>query len=324
MERRMAMDKRAFLGIDTSCYVTSAALIDENLKLIADERRPLEVAPGARGLRQQEAVFIHIKNLSGVMEALMGQMDSDFSLSGVGVSIAPRPREDSYMPVFKVGEMLGRSIASSLRIPFVPLNHQGGHISAGLWSATGPSDEEFLALHVSGGTTELLHVARVLESIQVLELLGSSLDLHAGQFVDRVGLAMGLPFPAGPELERLSSRGDPGVISIPSSVRGMDMSFSGPTTRAIRELEAGADPQDVAAGVLRCIANTLEKVIRNAMAATGLDSVLLVGGVMANQRIRQRLIHRLGGAIRLYFAEPHYSGDNAVGIALETAHRIMN
>ncbi len=325
------MCKKVFLGIDTSCYVTSVAIVDGDLNLLGDERHPLAVPYGKKGLRQQDAVFSHVKNLSGVIDSIMKNASKEgtlhLELAGVGASVSPRSEEDSYMPVFKVGEMAGRVIASTWSVPFFSLSHQEGHIAAGIWSQSKWDSEDFLAIHISGGTTEFLRVNTVSSGntrLYIKDMLGGSEDLHAGQFIDRVGVHMGLPFPAGPDLEILARQGDPDKVHIPSSVNGLKMSFSGPATCGIKALKDGADPRDVAAAVERCIANTLEKVIRRGVDITGLNTVLIVGGVAANEGIKARLRHRLKGIYgdSLYFAVPKYTGDNAVGIAVETARRL--
>ncbi|PKM81302.1 MAG: O-sialoglycoprotein endopeptidase [Firmicutes bacterium HGW-Firmicutes-14] len=306
-----------YLGIDTSCYTTSLAVMDGGGSLLCEERKVLSVPQGGRGLAQNEAVFQHINNLPVLIERVLTAAPSGVLL-GVTASTRPRPAAGSYMPVFKVAESYGRSIASMLKIPFVETSHQEGHLAAGIWSAGGPGGQEFLAAHISGGTTEILRVANAGEGQFDISILGGTADLHAGQFVDRVGVRLGLPFPAGPHLEDLAgeSRAE---ISIPSSARDYTVSFSGPEAAAMRLAEQGAKPADIARAVEKCVANTLEKVIRKAVLETGLKDVLIVGGVSANRYIRERLPARLGHSAigaKLFFASGALSSDNAVGVAL--------
>ena len=305
-----------FLGIDTSYYTTSAALVDGSGRLLEDRRRPLAVRPGDRGHSPAEAVWKHIKSLPEEVEPLLAAYRG--RIAAVAASTRPRPAEGAFLPPFKVSEGFGRTVAASLGVPFYPSSHQEMHIMAGLWSADRPPEgEQFLAVHLSGGTTELIRVTRRPGGFDE-ELLGGTVDLHAGQFVDRVGVALGLPFPAGPHLERLMAEGTPNRVVLPSHVDGLRLSFSGPETAAQR-LVGQAAPADLAMAVIYCIAKTLEKWLRNAMAETGLHEVLIVGGVSANQLLRQRLRvkleHRAVGG-RLSFAQPKYSTDNAVGTAL--------
>jgi len=305
-----------YLGIDTSAYTTSLAVVDGEGNLFSEARSVLSVNPGGRGLAQNEAVFQHVANLPVLFERLSAEVDF-FHLKGVAASVRPRPVEGSYMPVFRVSESYGRSLAATWKVPFVGTSHQEGHLAAGIWSAKGPAATEFLAVHLSGGTTELLRVTKG-QHFQI-SILGGSTDLHAGQFVDRVGVYLGLPFPAGPALEKLAREAPEDGTSLPSSVNGYDVSFSGPETAARRLLEKKYPASAVARAVEKCIAISLEKVIRKAVESTHIRDILVVGGVSANQYLRERLLARLGhraeGA-KIYFAAPSLSSDNAVGVAV--------
>ncbi|MDO4733196.1 MAG: O-sialoglycoprotein endopeptidase [Bacillota bacterium] len=298
------------LGIDTSCYTTSVALVDVDGRLLAEGRRPLSVARGERGLRQSEGLFSHVKQLPLVMEELMAQAQPEWGpVQAIAVSSRPRPKEGSYMPVFLAGEGLARSLAAAFSCPLFRFSHQEGHIESALASAGLHWKEPFLALHLSGGTGELLF-AQPLENAPgfQVELIGDC-DLPPGQFVDRVGVALGLPFPAGPHLESLA--GDlQGEFRLSGSVQGMHISFSGPESAAQRAILAGVEPWAVAAAVLDNIGKSLEKAVRFAMAEYKCRRVIAAGGVAANARIRRRL-EKIG----LRFAEPRFAGDNAFGLA---------
>lgn len=315
---------KTYLGIDTSCYTTSLAVVDGEGNLLSEARKILSVPQGGRGLSQHEAVFQHIGNLPQLLQAVVNG-NNPASIQGVAASTRPRPIEGSYMPVFRVAETYGKSMASVLGVPFVSTSHQEGHLAAGIWSAGGPQEKEFLAVHLSGGTTELLLVVRreARNNRQGtgfdITILGGARDLHAGQFIDRVGVSLGLPFPAGPRLEALAALGGNTGITIPSSVKNYDISFSGPEAAAARLVAQKADPAGIARAVEKCIAGSLEKVLSKAVPDTGIWDVLIVGGVSANSYIRERLSERLHHKVvgaRLHFAGPGLSSDNAVGIAL--------
>lgn len=307
----------AALGIDTSNYCTSLALVDTEGNPLADERIWLPVPQGERGMQQSEAVFHHVNHLPD----LFSKLDlSSVQVVAVGVSKAPRPVEGSYMPVFRVGTAWGASLAHAWNVPLVETSHQEGHLAAGELSAS-PSlaADHFLAIHLSGGTTELLNVQRKRGGYNI-QRIGGTTDLNAGQVVDRIGVAMGLSFPAGPELERLAQDAPKKIsFAVPSAVKGLDCSFSGPYSALARAWEGKeASPEVIAFAVLRCISNTLEKLLLNAFAAGYPRTVLIVGGVAANGLIRQRLRERLGHSAvgaALHFAQARYSGDNAVGVA---------
>jgi N6-L-threonylcarbamoyladenine synthase len=305
------------MGIDTSNYTTSVAIMDQNGNLITEFRKLLPVERGERGLRQSEAVFKHIEQFSDVMEGL--DLD-DFSYQDLfKIVVSNRPRNDieSYMPVFRVGESQAKSMANLLQIPLKEVSHQEGHLMAGIWSADGPQKQNFLAVHLSGGTTDILKISRANNNFKIDEL-GSAVDLNAGQFIDRVGVAMGLNFPAGPELEELAKKGEQGAVIIPSAVDGYDISFSGPNSAAMRAISAGEKPGDIALAVQSCIAKALEKVLRLALKEAESSQILVVGGVAANNYIKKRLKKKLehpavGG--ELFFAKTKFSSDNAVGVA---------
>ena len=177
------------LGLDTSCYTTSAALCGTD-ECPRQERRLLPVPAGERGLRQSEAVFAHVRQISQVIVPLLHAPHPPIDC--VCASTAPRDGEDSYMPVFLVGAGYGRALAAALRVPFYTTTHQRGHLRAARVE-TGLPEGDFLALHCSGGTTDVL-VCRDGE----IRKHSSSLDLHAGQLVDRIGVMLDLPFPSGP------------------------------------------------------------------------------------------------------------------------------
>jgi N6-L-threonylcarbamoyladenine synthase len=305
------------LGIDTSAYTTSAALADETGRRVWDERLLLPVEPGEQGLMQSEAFFWHGRHLPQLWRSLPKNM---WRLIGaVGASTKPRSVADSYMPVFTAGYGAAVAIASALGVPLVETSHQEGHLAAALYTGEGAALREFCAVHLSGGTTEMLwvrHKAGIFET----EIIGRTEDLHAGQFVDRVGVALGLPFPAGAELERLAQAGAPEAAAlIPAAVKGCNVSFSGPESAARRLLQAGRSPADVALATEGCIVRSLTKMLRRTPVENTTD-VLFVGGVAANSYLRAELRRRLP-ELRFHWAPPELSRDNAVGVAIIAAQR---
>lgn len=312
-----------YLGIDTSAYTSSVAVVDNDKNLVWENRRLLKVPPGERGLAQSEALFQHIQ----VLPELIGKVPQDIwdKISGIGVSIAPRPVEGSYMPVFTAGYAIASSIASSLRAELVLTTHQEGHLAAGLESTGEIIGENFLAIHLSGGTTELLHVKKINPGRFDIQILGGTQDLHAGQFIDRVGVRLGLPFPAGKELEKLALRSAPGSASLlPSSVKGYEISFSGVETAAQRLIDERRRPADVARAVEGSIARSIAKLLEKAFAETQLSNVLFVGGVSSNKFIRSEIEKRLSQKARFHWAKPEWSTDNAIGVAFLTRESILN
>ncbi|MEG1726992.1 MAG: O-sialoglycoprotein endopeptidase [Acidaminococcaceae bacterium] len=306
--------REVYLGIDTSCYTTSVALIDRQGSLVAERRRILEVKLGAKGLAQSEMVFQHTRNLPELMEEILDRQN--MHILGIGVSKQPRPVEESYMPAFLTGYGLARSLAVALTIPLLPLSHQENHLEAGLWSAQGPQAGKFLLLHASGGTTDILLATREETGRYHLTYVGGSIDLHAGQFIDRIGVALGLQFPTGPALEQMAATAKI-KHELPIAVQKNRISLSGPATAALRALTAGAEPAALALGVEYTLAETFVRCLRNIAKEQQVQAVLLVGGVASNRYIREHIITRLQKyRIRVYIPEAKFSGDNATGCAV--------
>ena len=299
------------LGIDTSCYTTSVAAADE-AGVICSHRKLLPVQQGARGLRQSEAVFAHIKQLPDLydqaMESLAGR-----PVDAVCVSASPRDDEASYMPVFLSGLSFARVAAASLKVPLLTTTHQRGHVRAALQDS-GLRASDYLALHLSGGTTEVLHMRG-----DQLKLISGTRDLHAGQLIDRVGVALGLPFPAGPYLEKLAADGEAHSL-LPVSMEGIDCHFSGAEARAGQWIKEGKmPPEEIAAEVFSLVARTVLRLLTAAKEQTGVSDALITGGVASSQLLRDLLgeinrKRRLG--LRLYFGQRQFAGDNAAGVAL--------
>ena len=353
------MTEEVYLGIDTSCYTTSLFFMDRQGHTVAEARRILKVKPGGCGLQQSEMLYQHTRNLPELMEeAAQGHL---FSLLGIGVSARPRPREDSYMPAFLAGLGFARSLAAVSHVPLWQISHQENHLEAALWSAKGPEADRFLFLHASGGTTDLLlaeknsgsgaGAAGAAAGYQLTEI-GGSLDLHAGQFVDRVGVALGLGFPAGPALEQLAAQHTE-IPEIPVSVHKTSVSLSGPCTWVLRAIEKsekgtavlqqadsanGAEGRtdtarfaeanhatgarktvsaaNLAAGVQWGLAETFVRMLRNGAAEYNVHEVILAGGVSSNRWIRDHITEKLARRhIRVWLPEAKYSGDNASGCA---------
>lgn len=307
------MKQKAYLGIDTSCYTTSVAVMSDDGQLLSEARQILSVKPGRCGLQQSEMVFQHTRNLPLLIEKALH--DCDAAVSAIGVSGCPRPVEDSYMPAFLAGVSAARAVAAVSRVPLYIISHQENHMEAGIWSAGGPETANFLMLHASGGTTDMLLAQQTADGRYLLQQVGGSMDLHAGQFIDRVGVALGLQFPTGPQLEKLAETA-PHMTELPVSVRKLQVSLSGPATAALRKLQAGEDKAALALGVEYALAETFARMLRNGAAAYQVADVLLVGGVASNKFIRAYVESKLQKRnIRLWVPEARFSCDNASGCA---------
>ena len=300
-----------FLGIDTSNYTTSAALYDSEKGEIIQKKKLLPVKEGELGLRQSDAVFSHVKQLGGIVEELFD--NNKYDIDAIGVSTRPRDIEGSYMPCFMVGDMVTKTISSVLNVPRYEFSHQQGHIAAALFSA-GRIDllnEKFIAFHLSGGTTEALLVTPDDERIIKCEKIAGSADLKAGQAVDRVGVMLGLPFPAGKYLEELALSST-AKFKIKPTMKGADCCLSGIENKCKKMLESGEKREDIALFCLKSIEAALCGITDALISEYGKLPLLYAGGVMSNKIIRKNIEEKYGGI----FAMPEFSSDNAAGIAV--------
>lgn len=318
------MKKECFVGFDTSNYTTSVAVCNVEGEVVANLKAPLPVSKGERGLRQSDAVFAHIKNLPELSDKL-GQVLDGYRVAGVGVSARPRSVDGSYMPCFLSGIAAARAFAAAAGTDVFEFSHQDGHVMAALYSsgATGALlGKEFIAFHVSGGTTEMM-LARPNDFTFTLDLVGQTADINAGQLIDRVGVMMGIDFPCGRELERLASSFSGKMAKSRVVVRensGMiECNLSGIENIAKNMYEKDGDKAAVAAYVFSCVRDTLLAMAREAILKYGNMPVLFAGGVMSNRLMRGAL----SKSLEAYFAEPEFSADNAAGIALLCREKIM-
>lgn len=307
-----------FLGIDTSCYTTSIGVVDEMENLILDKRIILKVKPGNRGIRQSEAFFQHIKNLDDLIKEIFNDI-KPHEIKAIGISFKPRNVDSSYMPVFYSGLHIGNILKYTLNVPAYLLSHQENHIYAGLWSSKIDIKNPIAVYHVSGGTTELLYVTMDNNKLDI-KIIGGSSDLYAGQFIDRVGVSMGLNFPCGAEMDMLSRNAMTDEIVIPVSIRGEYMSFSGPETFVQRLIEKGNyDKASLSKAIFISIAKSIEETLIYSKKNYDWSEVLLIGGVTSNSVIKEYLksSKRLKTFnINVIFAQKEYATDNAIGGAV--------
>ncbi len=299
-----------FLGLDTSNYTTSVSLYDSGSGTMIMRKKLLPVRQGECGLRQSDAVFHHTVQLPELVQEVLAA--SPGKIAAVGVSDRPRDAEGSYMPCFLVGKGAGEMIASALDAPVYGFSHQSGHIAAALFSAehTELVGKRFLAFHVSGGTTEALLVEGGGDRIFSVQLVGKTLDLNAGQLIDRVGVMLGLPFPCGAELERFAEHNTE-PVKARVTLKGSDCCLSGGENICRRAFEGGRTKEYTAALCLEIVGKTIDGMCEALLEEYGDIPVVFAGGVMSDRIIKERLLARYGA----YFAQPAYSADNASGTA---------
>ena len=309
------------IGFDTSNYRTSVAAVTLDGEILVNHRELLPVSNGERGLRQSDAVFAHIRQRRNSEEKLRGALEGR-QIAAAAASTKPRDGEESYMPVFQVGFTAGSMLAAALNVPFYETTHQRGHLAAAMAGTALEKEDRLLAVHLSGGTTDLL----VMDSEKV-EQIGGSADLHAGQLVDRAGVAMGLPFPSGEELEKLALLGkSEGLLGCSLDKGDLTCHLSGAETKVQQWIQAGNMPrEDIAREIYDLLARTLARMLKAGAEKTGLKKALVTAGVAASALLRQLLEERrlkTRGCPEIVFGKPEMSGDNAVGVALIGAKRL--
>ncbi len=302
----------SIIAFDTSNYTTSIAFFDGKDGMNCSKLLP--VKQGELGLRQSDAVFHHTKSLPELSGRLFSHADIS-SVTAVGVSTRPRAVEGSYMPCFLVGYSHASLLADALRVPLIQCSHQQGHVAASLWSAERLEllDRPHLAWHLSGGTTELLLVEPEGKNVSCRRI-GGTTDISAGQLIDRTGQLLGLPFPAGKHLDALSAdaeKQDCFKVKCPA----MEFSLSGVQNKVMQYAEAGNQPEDTASFALRCVVHAVFQATCNARNAYPDLPVVFSGGVASNSLLRE-----LTAPLHPIFAQPAYSTDNAMGVAV-IAHR---
>ncbi len=330
------------LGIDTSNYKTSLAVLDPE-NIISDIRQFLDVKQGERGLRQSDALFQHVKNLPEIFEQMREEYRGDFR--AIAVSSKPRPVEDSYMPVFLAGESFARAVGSALNIPVISFSHQEGHMQAIRSYTEMGYMKEFLACHFSGGTCEVLQVkCREKPQISIpegysfirgeglfydIEITGGSKDISFGQVLDRAGVAMGFPFPAGEKLDEIAvSAGRSSSMLTPIKVYDAQINLSGIDTQIKKKLQnlslsrsvITSDEQvrdEMIREIFIRISDGIAEMLRQASSKTGLKDIIMSGGVSSSRFIRSYVSDQLDEEdIIVYFDDYDLATDNAVGTAL--------
>lgn len=299
-----------FLGFDTSNYTTSVAVFDSFDGSIRQSKKLLPVKEGHSGLRQSEALFHHINQLTEVSENILKSLRE---LKAVGVSAFPRNISGSYMPCFLAGKTAAEMIAAVNGSELVYTSHQIGHIAAALYSC-GRLDllkYPFIAFHVSGGTTDCLYCIPDRDDIINPEIIFTSLDLKAGQAIDRIGLMLGFNFPCGREIERLAEKSN-AVFSVKPFIKKGNCSLSGVENKCKKMLENNFQSEDIAKYCLTYIGEAILCMAEEAVRKYGNLPMIFAGGVMSNKHIKNMILSKYDA----FFADPQFSCDNAAGVSI--------
>jgi N6-L-threonylcarbamoyladenine synthase len=310
------------LGIETSCDETAVALYDGEKGLVANRVfSQVELHRRHGGVVPELASREHIERLLPMVEAVLAEAGTEpQAIDGIAYTAGP-----GLIGALLVGASVARALGYAWGIPVIGVHHLEGHLLAPALEPGAPGFP-FVALQVSGGHTLLVEV----EGVGRYRILGETQDDAAGEAFDKTAKLLGLGYPGGPALAALAEHGRPGVFEFPRPMLdrpGLDFSFSGLKTAVVvavrgRELDDVARA-DVARGFEEAIVDTLVTKSLRALKATGLDTLVVAGGVGANRRLREALTARLAAArARAFFPRPEFCTDNAAMIALAGHHRL--
>jgi N6-L-threonylcarbamoyladenine synthase len=315
------------LGIETSCDETAVAVYDSERGLLADIlHSQIELHREYGGVVPELASRDHIRKCLPLVRSVLEQAGSaPAQIDGVAYTAGP-----GLVGALMVGACFGRSLAYAWGVPALGVHHMEAHLLAPMLEAE-PPPLPLVALLVSGGHTQLVRV----DGIGAYQLLGESLDDAAGEAFDKCAKMLGLPYPGGPQVAALAERGQ-ARFPFPRPLLkrpGLEFSFSGLKTavattiaqqrNAAGELDA-AVAADIAASFQAAVVDTLVGKSLRALVATGLDTLVVAGGVSANRELRQVLERELaavGG--RVYYARPAFCTDNGAMIAYAGCQRLL-
>ncbi len=311
------------LGIETSCDETGVALYDSERGLLADALYS-QIALHAEygGVVPELASRDHVRKILPLIQEVMDKAQIQRqAIEGIAYTAGP-----GLMGALLVGVAVGRSLAWAWEIPAVGVHHMEGHLLAPMLE-NNPPDFPFVALLVSGGHTQLVQV----EGVGRYRLLGDSLDDAVGEAFDKAAKMMGLGYPGGPRIAALAQQGNPERFTFPRPMvdrPGLDFSFSGLKTFTLNTLQQqGQDEQtkaDVALAFEQAVVDTLAIKCRRALIQTGLDRLVIAGGVSANTRLREKLQAMTAERdAQIFYPRLEFCTDNGAMIAFAGCQRLL-
>lgn len=305
------------IGIDTSCYTTSVAIIDiETMEIVDNFQKILRVKKGEKGLRQSDAFFQHVQHLGDYF----GKCSKTFfeNVAYIAVSSKPRNREGSYMPVFTAGLNFAKTLANVLKVPLVETDHQSGHLAAAIYGLECPPSQ-FLGLHLSGGTTEIL-ACKVIRKDDVsyfdAEIIGGSLDISVGQLIDRIGVLLDFQFPCGKAMEEavcgISLKKELKTL-FPKIQKHPYFNISGGENKGQTLIAEDYANEDIIIGLFDYIARQLIASIKTLMDNEAYEAIVLSGGVAANDALTNQISKAF--EVPVIRGEKRFCTDNGLGVA---------
>ena len=303
------------LGIETSCDETGVAIYDKEQGLLGHALySQVDLHAQYGGVVPELASRDHIRQLIPLIKKVLRETQTKpTEINGVAYTAGP-----GLIGALLVGTAVGRSLAWTWKVPAIGVHHMEGHLLAAMLEEPTPTFP-FLALLVSGGHTQLVQV----EAVGKYTMLGESIDDAAGEAFDKTAKLLGLGYPGGPALARLAEHGNPDVFNFPRPMTqrpGLNFSFSGLKTHVLTTWRASEQNAQTRADIARAfedaVIDTLAIKCRRALQQTHLKSLVVAGGVGANQRLRIRLLQLADDmGIAVYYPRPIFCTDNGAMIA---------
>lgn len=319
----MQTKKLRILGIETSCDETGIAIYDNEQGIIAHQLySQVKIHADYGGVVPELASRDHVRKTIPLIEAALKEANcTKDDIDAIAYTAGP-----GLVGALLVGTSIGRSLAYSWGMPAIEVHHMEGHLLAPMLEEQQPSFP-FIALLVSGGHTMLVQV----DNIGEYQILGESVDDAAGEAFDKTAKLLGLDYPGGPRLAKLAESGVAGRFKFPRPMTnkpGLDFSFSGLKTFAANTIYAQGDDQqtkaDIAHAFQQAVADTLAIKCRRALEQTGINQLVVAGGVSANTYLReqlQKLMKERKGEV--YYPRPEFCTDNGAMIAFAGMQRLQ-
>ena len=315
------------LGIETSCDETGIAIYDDEKGLLANQLySQVKLHADYGGVVPELASRDHVrKTVPLIQEALKESGLTAKDIDAVAYTAGP-----GLVGALLVGATVGRSLAFAWNVPAIPVHHMEGHLLAPMLEDN-PPEFPFVALLVSGGHTQLISVT----GIGQYELLGESIDDAAGEAFDKTAKLLGLDYPGGPLLSKMAAQGTAGRFVFPRPMTdrpGLDFSFSGLKTFALNTWQQCRDSdddldqarRDIALAFQQAVVETLTIKCKRALKQSGLNSLVIAGGVSANKALREHLERMLGEMKgKVFYARPRFCTDNGAMIAYAGCQRLL-
>jgi N6-L-threonylcarbamoyladenine synthase len=297
-----------YLGIETSCDETAAALVKDGRKVLSNRLfSQTKIHQEYGGVVPEVAAREHLETVNQVIEdALSDASLTRSDLDGIGCTVGP-----GLIGTLLVGIAAAKSLSWAWDLPLIGVDHLHAHVCANFLETE--LEPPFVCLLVSGGHTQIIEV----ESFSSSRIIGQTVDDAAGEAFDKVARLLGLGYPGGPAIDLVAKQGDASAFKFPEAkMTQYDFSFSGLKTAVLRRLEQTAQPwpvADIAASFQEAVVNVLVRKLIEAQKSLRSPAIALAGGVAANSRLRSMLQERAD--VPVFLPSIRYCTDNAAMVA---------